>query len=280
MVSSVVVPNSRVQGYLHIECQVDATGRTFLSKKSFRAPIHLSKPHWDGNHLIINVVNPTAGLFAGDHVEMTVRVCAGARAVLTSPSAARVFRAKDPTLRTEVAQTIVVEDGGRLDVFPEILIPHTGARYSQTTQIDVHAGGQLFFTEMIAPGRTASGEAFNYDKLEFAIDLIMAGRLVVRERYSLDSRGEGLQTLRRQFPNAYYASAFIVSELPDEDSFQREIGALHDAGVIAAASRPAENIHAIKVIAADSMSLRRAITRMRTLAYSHLGLPEPSLRKL
>src|SRR3977135_2403663 len=95
-VSPVVVPSCGLQGYLHIECRADVTGRTFLSRQAFRAPVHLSKPYWDGNHLVINVVNLTAGLFAGDRVEMSVRVCPDARAVLTSPSAPRVFRAKDP----------------------------------------------------------------------------------------------------------------------------------------------------------------------------------------
>src|SRR4030095_1973741 len=101
--------HSGAQGHLHIEGQADAQGRTFLARQSFRAPIHLSKPHWDGNYLIINVVNPTAGLFAGDHVEMNVRVCQGARAVLTSPSAARVFRARDSVGKTHVTQSLVVE---------------------------------------------------------------------------------------------------------------------------------------------------------------------------
>jgi len=279
-VSSVVNPNCGLQGHLRLECRVDTAGRTFLSKQSFCAPIHLSKPHWDGNHLIVNVVNPTAGLFAGDHVEMTVRVCPGARAVLTSPSAARVFRAKDSIGRTQVIQTFVVEGGGRLDVFPEILIPHAGARYEQTTRIDVQAGGQLFLTEMIAPGRTASGEAFDYDQLEFGMDLITAGRLVVRERYRLESRNESLQSIRRNFPNAYYASAFIVSHCPTDDSFQRAIGTLTTPRVLAGASRPAENVYAIKLIAADSMSLRAAVTGMRAIGYSYLGGPEPSLRKL
>jgi urease accessory protein len=279
-VSSVVVANCGVRGHLHIECRVDATGRTFLSRQAFRAPIHLSKPHWDGNHLIVNVVNPTAGLFAGDHVEMTARICSGARAVLTSPSAARVFRAKDPATRTQVTHTFIVEGGGRLDVFPEMLIPHAGARYVQTTRIDVHAGGQLFFTEMIAPGRTASGEAFDYDQLEFSAELVTAGRLSVRERYSLGLRGESLQSLRRKFANAYYASAFIVSHSPADAHFQRAIGALTAPRVIAGASRPCENVYAIKLLAADSMSLRAAVTRMRTLGYSYLGGPEPCLRKL
>jgi hypothetical protein len=38
-----------------------------------------------------------------------------------------------------------------------------------------------------APGRTASGEAFDYDQLEFSIDLRSSGKLVVRECYRLTS---------------------------------------------------------------------------------------------
>jgi urease accessory protein len=272
--------DSGVQGHLHLECQADSRGRTFLAKQSFRAPIHLSKPHWDGNYLIINVVNPTAGLFAGDHVETTVRVCAGARAVLTTPSAARVFRAKRSIQKTEIVQTIVVENGGRLDVCPDILIAHGGARYSQASRIEVHAGGELFFTEMLAPGRTASGEVFAYEKLEFSTDLIAGGRFAVRERYCLDASSEGLQAMRRRFPRAYYASALVVSPSERWESVQRGVEALNGASVIAGASRPADNVCVIKVVAADSMSLRLAISKVRTMVYSHWESREPVLRKL
>jgi urease accessory protein len=273
-------PGSGARGHLHVECQADSDGRTFLAKQSFRTPIHLSKPHWDGKYLIINVVNPTAGLFAGDHAAIIVHICAGAWAVLTTPSATRVFRARHPTQRTEIVQTIVVENGGRLDVCPDILIAHGGARLFQVSRIEVHAGGELFFTEMLAPGRTASGEAFAYDELEFSTDLIVGSQFAVRERYCLDARSEGLQSMRRRFPCAYYASSLVVSAPERWEFFQREIEALNDACVIAGASRPANNVYAIKVVAADSMSLRAAISKLRAIVYSHWESPEPSLRKL
>ena len=50
--------------------------------------------------------------------------------------------------------------------------------------------------------------------------------------------------------------------------------------VLAGASRPADNVYAIKVVASDSISLRTAISDVRTLIYSHWQSPEPSLRKL
>ena len=273
-------PGSGAQGHLHIECQADSDGRTFLAKQSFRTPIHLSKPHWDGKYLIINVVNPTAGLFAGDYVEITVRVCAGARAVLTTPSATRIFRARDSMQRAEIVQSIVVENGGRLDVCPDMLIAHGGARYSQAIRLEVLAGGELFFTEMLAPGRTASGEVFAYDQLEFSTDLIVGSQFAVRERFCLHARSEGLQSMRRRFPNAYYASSLVVSASAKWESLQSGVEALNSAAVIAGASRPAESVYAIKLVAAESMSLRTAMSKVRAMVYSHWESPEPSLRKL
>ena len=270
--------NSGAQGHLHIEGQADAQGRTFLARQSFRAPIHLSKPHWDGNYLIINVVNPTAGLFAGDHVETIVRVRGGARAVLTTPSATRVLRQAFRQQRD--CSDIVVENGGRLDVCPDMLIAHGGARYSQTTRIEVHAGGELFFTEMLAPGRTASGETFAYEQLEFSTDLIVGSRLAVREKYCLDASSQGLESLRRRFPNAYYASSLVVSHAARAELLQREIAALNSASVLAGGSRPGDDVYVIKLVATDSMSLRKAISKLRTLVYSHWESPEPILRKL
>jgi urease accessory protein len=271
---------SGVQGHLHIECQADSNGKTFLAKQSFRAPVHLSKPHLDGNYLIINVVNPTAGLFAGDHVEITVRVCTGARVVLTTPSATRIFRAKQPLQRTEIVQTIVVENGARLDVCPDIFIAHGGARYSQASRIEVQAGGELFFTEMLAPGRTASGEVFAYERLEFSTDLIVASHCALRERYSLDASSEGLQSMRKQFPHAYYASSLVVSASTNSKFLQMGVERLTGAAGLAGASQPADNVCAIKVVAADSMSLRAVMSKVRALVYSDLGAPEPFLRKL
>src|SRR5215207_8034190 len=61
-----------VTGHLDILCAVDAEGRSHLRHQSFRAPIHLSKPHLDEGTLVVNVVNPTAGLLAGDRVACRV----------------------------------------------------------------------------------------------------------------------------------------------------------------------------------------------------------------
>jgi len=278
--SSAVPSANRVTGHLRVECRADASGRTFLAKQSFRAPMHLSKPHWEGNYLTVNAVNSTAGLFAGDRVEIAVKVCPRARVILTSPSASRVFRARDSGGEARVEQSFLVDAGGRLDVFPEMLIPHAGSRYSQKTRIEVDPQGELFSTEMIAPGRSAAGEAFDYDHLRFETDLSYGGRLVVRESSCLASRLENIRAIRKSFPGAYFASFFVVWRGAGDKDFCRAVARLNSPRVLAGASSPAAGVQVVKLIAADSISLRAGVTAIRALAYSQLGWPESSLRKL
>ena len=85
---------NNLKGHLHITCACDELGRNFISKQSFCAPMHLSKPHEDAGALVVNLVNPTAGLFDGDEVEIIARVNPGARLVLTTPSANRIYKSR------------------------------------------------------------------------------------------------------------------------------------------------------------------------------------------
>lgn len=90
IVSSELSP--RWAGHLELTCSADAAGRSYLSHQSFRAPFHISKPYPDEHALIVQVINPTAGLFAGDVLRSDIRVEAGGRLHNTSPSASRVHR--------------------------------------------------------------------------------------------------------------------------------------------------------------------------------------------
>ena len=91
----------------------------------------------------------------------------------------------------------------------------------------------------------------------------------------LDASSEGLQSLRRRFPNAYYASSLVVSRSARAELLQREIAGLNGASLLAGGSRPADDVYIIKLVATDSMSLRKAMSKVRTLVYSHWESPEP-----
>jgi urease accessory protein len=263
---------------LRLACAADERGRTFLREQSFAAPVHLSKPHLDGDTLVVNVVNPTAGLLAGDRIRYEVAVESGARVLLTAPSASRAHRIVEGDAR--VSQEYHVAAGGWLECWPEMFIPQAGARYRQQTALRVETGGEALLIEMLAPGRVASGEAFAFAELDWETDVFLGEAKIARERYTLTPQSPGLTAMRAQFPEAYYASCFLVSpHLRADAECWRRIHDLHRDDAWIGCSALIEGGWAIRVVAAGSITLRRSIAAIRSEIYAALGRQVPALRR-
>lgn len=267
-----------LSGHLRLVCGVDERGLTYLREQSFCAPVHLSKPHHEEGVLVVNIVNPTAGLLAGDRVQYDVAVESGARVLLTAPSASRAHRIVDGDAR--VTQDFRVASGGWLESWPEMFIPQGGARYRQRTTVHVEEGGEALLIEMIAPGRTASGEVFAFTELDWETEVFLGETKIARERYTLSPESPTLTALRAQFPEAYYASCFVVSPhlRADAECWQR-IHDLHGVETWVGCSALARGGFAIRVVAAGSVALRRTVAAIREEVYAALGRPAPALRR-
>lgn len=270
-------------GHLHLVCAADLRGRTFLREQSFRAPMHISKPFLDENTLVVNVVNPTAGLFAGDEITCDVRIEPGARMLLTTPSASRVHRMPGADGIARVRQDFCVSCGGFLEALPELLIPQGGARHTQRTRVVVEPGGELLFFELLAPGRVASGEVFAFSQLDWETDIFFGSEKIARERCRLSPDDESLHTLRTSFASgaAYYASCFAVGErfMSEERDFGERIHALQCAGAWVGCSRLVRGGCVIKLLTEDSLLLREKLRAVRGILYSALKRQPPGLRR-
>ena len=251
-------------GHLDLVCAADAHGRTFIREQSFRAPFHLSKPYWDGHALIVQIVNPTAGVFAGDVLTSRVSVERGARLLLTTPGANRIHAM--PSGRASLDQHFSVADGGWLEVMPELFIPQAQCRYRQRTSIDVAAGGEMFFVETLAPGRVARGENFAFTEIDWKFELRHAGRLIARERFVLQPSDESTAPLRRPFATGYYASCHVITACISQDhEVWRAIHDISSGNALVGVSRLVAGGSTIKILAADSIALTRTLRAVRSL---------------
>jgi urease accessory protein len=269
-----------LSGNLRLACASHPEGGTYLAEQSFSAPIHLSKSYWDGETLLVNVVNQTAGIFGGDEIATQVEVGPGARVLLSSPSAARFHPSHGREAR--LRQTFLVRAGGSLDVFPEISIPQRDSQTFQKTTIEVDPGGELIYLETLAPGRVASGESFAFARYAWSTDVRLAGRLVHRERANLAPHDSSMSALRAFFPASYYAGILVLSPLCEDwtADFPHTIAGL-SAGrpVRIAASKLNAGGWSIRIIAADSLALRECIHYVRQNIYTGLGRPAPDPRR-
>ena len=268
-----------LSGHLDFVCAANEQGRTFIREQSFRAPFHLSKPYWDEHALIVQVVNPTAGVFAGDTLLSRVAVESRARLLLTTPSANRIHAM--PAGRALVEQHFSVADGGWLEVMPELFIPQAQCRHRQRTSIEVAAGGEMFFVETLAPGRVARGEIFEFTEIDWEFELRHAGELIARERFVLKPSDKSTASLRSPFPAGYYASCYVITERmrPDHEMW-RAIHDLSDDDALLGVSRLISGGSTIKILAADNIKLTRTLQTIRNLLAQFIPALRCAPRKL
>jgi urease accessory protein len=254
-------------GHLALRAAAREDGRTSLVAQSFRAPFHVSKPYWDedAKTLLVQVVNPTAGILSGDRLESEITVELGAALLVTTPSASRVFQMKQGT--AESRQHFTVAADAWLEVMPEPLVPHRGSSYRQVTNVEVASGGTLLFVDQLMPGRVAHGEVWSWDRLCLELEVKLDGNLILRERF--DQRGDELRALAElagSGPAACFANAVLICDAVEADPRWRgEIAALHGEGLWVGVSALLKGGWSIKIVATDTLRLRGALRAMRKI---------------
>jgi len=276
--SDLPVSGSALSGHLELRCENRADGVPFISHQSFRAPVHLSKSHLDQGHLVQSIVNPTAGFFDGDHLETNIHVAPGAKLVLSTPSASRVYRTRSGAAAVS-CQKFRVEENASLEWITEPFIPHAGARYVQRTRIDLHPRASLLFFDWIAPGRVAMGEIFAYQHLRWELDLSLGDTLIARERYDLRPGDDSLEALRAKFPAAHYLSVYAAGAMAKNWPAEA-LDALTCEDVYLGHGPLTGGVHVIRALCRDSLTARSLLETLRPLLYSAADLKPPALGRI
>ncbi len=270
-------------GHLSLRAAPRADGRTVLAAQSFRAPYHLSKPYWspESGVLLVQVVNPTAGILAGDRLESHIAVAPGAALLVTTPSASRVFRMSEGEAVSH--QHFAVAAGGWLEVMPEPLVPHRGSRFRQTTTIEVEPGGSLFYVDQLMPGRVGHGEAWGWASLRLEVTLRLGGELILRER--LDHTGPELRELAAFSGSgaaACFANAVLIAPGSNAEPppWRTALSALHHDGLWVGESALRGGGWSLRFVAPDSIRLREGVHAARTLLADYFPRLSAELRKL
>ena len=212
----------------------------------------------------MQVVNPTAGILAGDRLESEIAVQREAALLVTTPSASRVFQ-MHANGAAECRQDFAVAAGGWLEVMPEPLVPHRGSRYRQVTNVAVETGGALFFVDQLMPGRIGHGEAWQWERLALDLTVRIDGELILRER--LDQSGDtlrGLAGLAGSGASACFANAVLIGPAAD-DAWRSDVAALHGNGTWVGVSALRRGGWSLKIVAPEPLRLRQTLREVRRI---------------
>ena len=107
------------------------------------------------------VISPSGGILQGDRYRMDITLSKNALFHLTTQGATRIYR-MDKNYATQVVN-ITVGEGCYFEFIPDQIIPYRDSRFYQKVLLNVHDNATMVYSELLVPGRVASGESFEYD---------------------------------------------------------------------------------------------------------------------
>lgn len=134
------------------------------------------------------IVHPPGGIAGGDRLAISATVGEGAWAQLTSPGAAKWYRAAGPAYQS---LELHVAAGATLEWLPQETIVYSAAQAELSTRIDLEGDARLFYWDIVALGRPAAGERFAAGHFQAHLDIRRDGQLLWHERQRVVG-GDGL----------------------------------------------------------------------------------------
>jgi urease accessory protein len=265
---------------------VRRSDRTVFGRTTCQTPWHLLPPIYldDSGSAYTLLVNPSGGLVGGDHLSIDLSVGAKAHALISSPSANRVYRSLSQESTQDI--TITVGEAGILEWMPEHTIPFAGSRFRQNINVQLHPGATLLLWDAVASGRIAHGERWRFTSLHNHIHIRMPSKAFLREQYALapgnPRRGAGLAASWD-----YVGSLFIVGDAVAASSWTALEGALaeildnrHDGCMLGGVSQPSVPGLVVKLVTTSAPVMTQALMELWAAIRRILwNLPPVSLRK-
>ena len=115
------------------------------------------------------LVNPGGAYLAADLYVIDVQVRDGARLLLTTQSATKIYRT--PGSYAEQRMRLRLGESARLELAPDQLIAYREASYRQNTHITLRPSSSLIMAEVITPGWSPDGTAFRYEELRLRTEI-------------------------------------------------------------------------------------------------------------
>ena len=130
------------------------------------------------------LVNTAGGIAGGDRLGIAVTLEAGAKLVVTTAAAEKIYRTDGPQASLAVTATLAAD--AELTWLPQETILFDRARFARTVDIAMAATARLVFAETVVFGRSAMGETVRDGHFADRWRVRRDGKLVFAENFRLD----------------------------------------------------------------------------------------------
>jgi urease accessory protein len=138
------------------------------------------------------VVHPPGGVVGGDCLAIDAEAGEGSHAFLTTPGAAKWYRANGRVSRQDVR--ILAGAGAAFEWMPQETIFFDDASVALDHEVDLAPGARYIGSEILCFGRRASGEAFRRGVIRQRTRIRCAGKLIWWEQGAIAGAGPAMHS--------------------------------------------------------------------------------------
>lgn len=219
---------------------------TRLSKSRHIGPLYVQKPFYpEGpDHPHVYLLHPPGGIVSGDALEISIETKAGAGVLVTTPGAARIYRArKDLPLQRQSTFLTIAKDA-IVEWFPLETIVFNDACVALNTTVDLTDTSRFIGWEICCFGLPASNQPFvmgnfkqHYTVRKNGVPLFVDRLVLNAQSYSILNGHAGLRS--NTVSGFFLLGPIEESSAPVLDSL-REIAMQMNAQTVAAVSKVGE----------------------------------------
>jgi urease accessory protein len=192
----------------------DDNGVTRLTDRRHFGPLRVQKALYPEHPSVCHaiVIHPPGGVVGGDRLRIDIGVGVGANALITTPGAAKWYKANGHTSQQQVG--LSVEAGAALEWLPQETIFFNQAQVKLDHQVELATDARYIGAEILCFGRTASGEVFDQGRIAQHTTIRRDGKLLWWEQGALNGDGDGMHSPLALGGYTVCATLIAVGEKP------------------------------------------------------------------
>jgi urease accessory protein len=203
--------SGRWQARLSLGFANDA-GTSRMFERSHFGPLRVQKPLYPEGSGICHaiVVHPPGGVVGGDELAITAAVGSGAKAFITTPGAAKWYRANGRISRQDIR--LEIGDDASLEWLPQETIFFNAAHVELNNTIALGKNALYIGCEILCFGRTASGESFDAGRIEQSTSIRQEGKLIWFEQGALSGDDSSMSSPLAMAGKTVFATLVAVGK--------------------------------------------------------------------
>lgn len=263
---------SGVKSHGRLKCEFDRRGsETYLATAFQSGCLRTRTLSANPDDLLaVAIINTAGGLTGGDNLAQRIAWRAGARAMITTPAAEKIYRSSAGCAR--IAVDLSIEEGCEAEWLPQETILFEGGNLERTFEIHLAGSASIVACDAIVFGRLARAEQLESGRLVDQLKVFRDGRLVLFDRTDIAGHlGKWLD--RSSAANGHRCSAMVLAAGPGVEELVPDIrDCLERSSELGGVSLVRGIVH-IRLLARDDVGLRRLVADVLDVARRRRPLP-------